>query len=134
MISTTRIQHRYDHRLRELVRSTGDIEHAIRRGVPRSTARGWLSSARTQVVTLDVVERDVLTLLQEVLVLRRRVERLVDLLRLVVVLLKVSGFSPANARIPDGTRKRALLQSIERSRSVLPLRVVLGVLKLSPSR
>ena len=59
---------------------------------------------------------------------------LVALLRLLVVLLKVSGFSLAHNRIPDGTRKQALLQCIERSRKVLPLRVVLRVLKLSPSR
>ena len=37
MTSTTRIQHRYDHRLRELVQSTSDVEYAIQRGVPRST-------------------------------------------------------------------------------------------------
>jgi len=134
MIATTRTQKRYDHRLRDLVRSTGNIQYALRRGVPRSTARGWLSATRTEVVALDVVEGDVLTLQQEVLRMRRRVERLVTLLRLIVVLLKVSGFSLAHARIPEGTRKRALLQIIERSRSVLPLRVVLRVLKLSPSR
>ncbi len=134
MIATTRTQNRYDHRLRDLVRSTGSIEHALRRGVPRSTARGWLSATRAEVVTLDVVERDVLALQNELLQMRRRVERLATLLRLIVVLLKVSGFSLARNRISEGTRKQALLQCIERSQLVLPLRVVLRVLKLSPSR
>ncbi len=134
MIATTRTQNRYDHRLRDLVRSTGSIEHALRRGVPRSTARGWLSETRAEVVTLDVVERDVLALQNELLQMRRRVERLATLLRLFVVLLKVSGFSLARNRISEGTRKQALLQCIERSQLVLPLRVVLRVLKLSPSR
>lgn len=32
----------YDHRLRELVRSTQDISGAVQHGVPPSTARGWL--------------------------------------------------------------------------------------------
>ena len=32
----------YDHRLRELVRTTGDTGVATRLGVPRSTAQGWL--------------------------------------------------------------------------------------------
>ena len=36
---TTRPQQRYDHRLRELVRRTGDLTIATDRGVPRSTAR-----------------------------------------------------------------------------------------------
>ena len=70
---TTRTLRRYDHRLRDLVRSTGDIGHAERRGVPRSTARGWLTSTRAEVVTVDVFDMDVLNLQQEVLALRNRV-------------------------------------------------------------
>ncbi len=45
MASTTRTLRRYDHRLRDLVRSTGDIGHAAWRGVPRSIARGWFPAA-----------------------------------------------------------------------------------------
>ncbi len=67
MIATTRVQRRYDHRLRELVRSTGDMQHALRRGVPRSTARGWLKSTRAEIVTVNVAEGDILCLQQEVL-------------------------------------------------------------------
>ena len=99
MPSTNRTQQRYDHRLRDLVRSTRDIEHATRRGVPRSTARGWLTSSQANVVTVDVVDMDVRRLQQEVLALRKRVELLLAMLRLVVVLLKVSGFSLANTRM-----------------------------------
>ena len=134
MISTTRVQRRYDHRLRELVQSTGDVGLATQRGVPRSTARGWLTSTRADVVTVDVVDLDVLRLQQEVLALRKRMDWLVAMLRLVVVVMKVSGFSLASARIPDGARKVSLLRAIDRSRSVLPLRVVLRVLRLSSSR
>ncbi len=108
--------------------------HAERRGVPRSTARGWLTSTRAEVVTLDVVDMDVFILQQEVVALRARVERLVAFLRLVVVLLKVSGFSLACARLSDGATKISLLRAIERSRSTLPLRTVLRVLRLSSSR
>ena len=134
MTSTTRVQHRYDHRLRELVRSTGDVECAIRRGVPRSTARGWLTSNRTEVITVDVADMDALRLQQEVLELRDRVQRLVALLRIMAVLLKVSGFSLEGSRLPDGTAKITLLRAIERSRSVLSLRIVLRLLRLSQSR
>ncbi len=134
MTSTTRILRSYDHRLRDLVRSAGDIGHATRRGVSRSTARGWLTSARAEVVTIDVVDMDVLNLQQEVLALRARVERLVALLRLVVVLLKVSGFSLACTRLPDGATEASLLRAIDRSHSALPLRTVLRVLRLSQSR
>jgi putative transposase len=43
MPTTARLQHRYDHRLRNLVQRTGNVTIATRLGVPRSTARGWLS-------------------------------------------------------------------------------------------
>jgi len=134
MISTTRTRQRYDHRLRDLVRSAGDISYATRRGIPRSTAYGWLSTNQAEVVTVDMVDMDLIALQNEVLVLRRRVEWLVALLRLLVVLLKVTGASLNYTRIYDGSSKVSLLRAIERSRSVLPLRTVLCVLRLSRSR
>ncbi len=134
MATTTRMLRRYDHRLRDLVRSTGNIEHATRHGVPRSTARGWLNSAPTRVVTVDVINMDAVALQEQVLHLQARIDMLSALLRLVVILLRVSGFSLDKARIPDASRKRMLLRAVDRSRSVLPLRVVLRVLRLSQSR
>lgn len=76
MKSTTRNQRRYDHRLRDLVRSSGNIEHATRQGVPRSTARGWLRPARSEIISVDVVDMDVQRLQHEVLELRQRIKRL----------------------------------------------------------
>ena len=134
MATTTPSLRRYDHRLRELVQSTGNIQHAIRRGVPRSTAHGWLQSPRADVVTVDATDMDVLRLQQGLLTLRRRVARLIALLRLLVVLLRLSGFSLAGTRIPHGAGKHTLMQAIERSTAVLPLHVVLRVLRLSHSR
>jgi len=43
MTTSRRPQQRYDHRLRDLVHSTGDVTIATALGVPRSTARGWLA-------------------------------------------------------------------------------------------
>src|SRR3974390_2007245 len=125
MISATRSRHSYDHRLRDLVRSAGNIEHATRRGIPRSTARDWLSVRRTRVVTLDVADQDHQRLQREVLTLRRRVDRLQGLLRLMVVLWKVSGFSLSALRFPDQASRLRLLQAIDRVHAVLPLRAVL---------
>jgi hypothetical protein len=42
MGSRERRQRIYDHRLRELVRRTGDASLAMDLGVPRSTAVGWV--------------------------------------------------------------------------------------------
>jgi hypothetical protein len=54
MTTARRLQQRYDHRLRDLVRGTGDVTVATDLGVPRSTARGWLGKAPKVVVSLDV--------------------------------------------------------------------------------
>ena len=133
MTATTRTQQQYDHRLRQLIRSTGDVQSAVRHGILSSTARGWVKATPAEVVSFDVVEMDKLRLQQEVLALRRRVERLVAILRLLVTLLKVSGFSLARTRIPDGIGKLALLRIVERTRSALPLNMALRLLHLSSS-
>src|SRR5688572_27593862 len=82
MPSRIRPQRRYDHRLRDLVRRTGDVTVATDLGVPRSTARGWLAEAATVVVSLDGANLTELELRQEILRLRRRVQKLAALLRL----------------------------------------------------
>lgn len=101
MVTTTCTQRRYDHRLKELVRTTQDIECAIRQGVPRSTARGWLTNPGTKVVTIDVVNMDVIRLQREVLLLRRRVRKLTALLR---VLLAQTDITFSNSLIESWWR------------------------------
>jgi hypothetical protein len=64
---------------------------------------------------------DTLRLQQEVLRQQRRGDRLAALLRLVIVVLKTSDVSLSNIRFPQGTAKRMLLRTIERSSCVLPL-------------
>jgi hypothetical protein len=71
-----RRQQRYDHRLRNLGRATGDVTVATNLGVPRSTARGWLGKPAKVVVSLDVTNVKTADLQQEVLELRRRVKKL----------------------------------------------------------
>jgi transposase InsO family protein len=134
MVTTTRTQNRYDHRLRELVQTTQDVSYAIQRGVPRSTARGWLNAPSVDVVTLDSLDMDAAQLQREVLRLQTRIRKLIALLRVLLVVLRISGFSLNQVRLPDGNDKRVLLRVIDRARSVLPLRSVLRVVRLSPSR
>jgi len=83
---------------------------------------------------MEVLELDTVRLQHEVILLRRRIARLGSLLRLVVIVLKVSGVSLARFRLPDGFAKQQLLRAIERSRSHLPLRTVLRVIGVSHGR
>ena len=134
MAENTHTQKQYDHRLRRLIQNTGDLELAVRYGVPRSTARGWLKQARTDVVSIDVLDMDAEALQREVIFLRRRVTRLLALLHLVVVAVKVAKFSFDRVRIPEGARKQRLLRAIERTRTHLPLRGVLKLIGMSSTR
>ena len=133
-MTTPRPQQRYDHRLRELVQRTGDVTVATDLGVPRSTARGWLGAAPTVVVSLDVAALTEPALRQEILMLRRRVQKLAALLRLVLALLQASGFTLSRERLPDGRAKRRILRAVDQARACIPLRALLQFLGLSPSR
>ena len=116
MATITRAQCRYDHRLGDLVRTIRDITCALQHGVPRSTARGWLAGPAARVVTIDVLSRDTMQLQQEVLRLRTRIQKLIALLRVLLVVLKISKFSFGQTRLPDRRGKRSLLRVIDRSR------------------
>ena len=134
MVTTVRTQKRYDHRLRELFGRHRTWASAFQCGVPCSTARGWLTAPTVQVVTLDALNMDASELQREVLRLQTRIRKLIALLRVLRVLLKISRFSLNQTRFPDGKDKHSLLRVIDRSRSALPLRSVLRVLRLSASR
>ena len=120
MAENTHTQKQYDHRLRRLIQTTGDLDLAVGYGVPRSTARGWLKQPNADVVSIDVLNMDTEALQREVLFLRRRVSRLLSLLHLVVVAIRVVDFSFDRVRVPDGTRKQRLIRAIERKRPAYP--------------
>ncbi len=134
MPSTARPQQRYDHRFRDLVRRTRNVTLATDHGVPRSTARGWLRRAPEIIVSLDVAALTEAELRQEILRLRRRVQKLAALLRLVLAVHRASGFTLSRERLPDGRAKRQILRAVDRARTCIPLRALLGLLRLSPSR
>ena len=79
----------------------------------------------------DLTERE---LRQELLTLRRRVQKLAALLRLALVLLRVSGFTLAGERLPNGPDKLRILLAMDQARACIPLRALLRLLRLSPSR
>ena len=107
MKTASRPPRRYDHRLRDLVRRTEDLTVAIDLGVPRSTARGWLATAPTVVISVDVANLTESELRQEILKLRQRVEKLAVLLRLALARLQISGFRLSRARLPEGRSQAA---------------------------
>ena len=67
------------------------------------------------VVSLEVTELSEQELQDEVLQLRCRVQKLAALLRLVLAVLRASGFTLSHERLPDGRDKRRILCAIEQS-------------------
>ena len=123
----------YDHRIREIVCETGNprIFHHLR--IPRSTTASWLSRGRRSVVSLDW-QRDMASVLDENERLKRRVERQTAIIRLLVVLLKLSGFRLDEQRLPDGAAKAKLLRAIDRCKEALSLKSALRLVRLSSAR
>ncbi|TFH24092.1 MAG: transposase, partial [Myxococcales bacterium] len=124
----------YDHRLRELVRHTGDVGIAVELGVPRSTVAGWLCSDPQPVVSLDVLEMTDVTLQAEVVELRRRVQTLNGVLGLLLAVLRVAGFRLDRVYISDPAARNDLLRAVERARKNLSASAILRVLRISASR
>jgi transposase InsO family protein len=91
-------------------------------------------AVKVEVVSTDVLDMDVARLQREVIRLRMRVQELIALLRVLLAVLRISRISLNHSRLPDGNDKRSLLRAIERARTVFPLRSVLRVIRLSPSR
>ena len=132
--SQKRTQRSYDHRLRDLVHTTGDADVIAEFGVPRSTAAGWLRGNYAPVVGADVLDMDKTKLQAEVLKLRQRVRRLAAIVRLLLALVRALDVRLDNTRLPEGAAKAKLLRAIDRAQAALSLRGALLVLHLSPSR
>jgi putative transposase len=134
MSEERRQQRTYDHRLRELVRETGDPAIATRLGVPRSTAAGWLRARPQDVISLDLLDLKETQLQAEVLKLRRRIRALGSVVSLLLAWLRVSGFRLEAKPLSPGPTRAALLRAVQRAREWLPLRAVLRLAGISSSR
>ena len=66
--------------------------------------------------------------------LEHRVSMLTAVLRLVLALLRVSGFGLDVNRIPNAEGKQQLLSAVERARKIMPLTAALRILGLSAGR
>jgi len=75
----------YDHRLRNIVHATQNMSIDLDFGVPRSTAYGWIRDEPPEVVTFDVLNFNEQQLQYEFIRTRKQCERLMAIVRLLVV-------------------------------------------------
>ena len=72
MSDSFRTQQRYNHPLRQRIKSAGHWDLTIRYGIPRSPARDWLKQGNNKVVSIDMLDTDAAELQRDVLALNRR--------------------------------------------------------------
>ena len=131
---THRERRSYDYRIKAQVVATGKPNLFPELEIPRSTASSWLHRGLGDVVVLDDDGETDALLRERVVRLECRVSMLTAVLRLVLVLLRISGFRLGLNRVPVAEEKRCILAAIERARKVMPLASALRVLGLSANR
>jgi transposase InsO family protein len=85
------------------------------------------------VVSLDW-NHDIASVLDENEELKRRTERQTAIIRLLVVLLELSGFRLDEQRLPGGVAKAKILWAVDRCKDALSLKSTLRLVRLSPAR
>ena len=124
----------YDPQVRELIRATGNPDLFPELEVPRSTIAGWLRGEFKPALGTDLVSRTQAELPAENAKLKRRTKVLVAVVRLLLVLVWISGCRLTGERLPDGKDKADVLKAIASAKKTLPLKSVVRILGLSPSR
>jgi transposase InsO family protein len=112
----------YDHRIKEQIIRAGDPELFPELEIPRSTAVSWIRRGVGEIVSLVQADGGEPALQERIAKLEGRVAILTAVLRLVLALLRVSGFSLELSRVPDAAGKSRLLSA------------ALRVLRLSSAR
>ncbi|MBI5548880.1 MAG: transposase [Deltaproteobacteria bacterium] len=124
----------YDHRLRDLACEEGDPSAVTCLGVPRSTAVSWIRRGPRDVISADLVSGDALELQTQIVRLQRRIDLLLAVVRLLFMLVRLSGARLNQDRLPEGSVKATVLDAISRATKSIPLAIALRVLGLSSSR
>lgn len=124
----------YDHRLREQVVRAGVRSLTRQVAIPRSTVSTWQRRGLRPVVTIEPLHQDRQQLLDAAAEFDRRARVLAAVVRILLALLRASGFSLAGQRLPEGVAKVGILRAIASASPFLPLALILRIAHLEPAR
>jgi hypothetical protein len=89
---------------------------ALDRGIPRSTARGWLRDHdSSSVVSTDVIDQDTASLQLEVLALQRKIKRLTGTTSSTPTLIDVGGIENHNTSVDEIVKECLLKRVLEQT-------------------
>jgi hypothetical protein len=100
--TTSRTRCAYDHRLRDQVVRSGTRCLPKHVAIPRSTVSTWRRRGARPVVTIEPIEQDRQQLLDAIVKLERQKCILAAVVRVLLAMLRASGFTLAGERLPEG--------------------------------
>ncbi|HJL16052.1 MAG TPA: hypothetical protein RMH99_10360 [Sandaracinaceae bacterium LLY-WYZ-13_1] len=124
----------YDHRIRQAIVKTGDPGLFPSSQSPESSKRSWLSRGVGDVVTLDARDTELVELHAQVAKLEKKVSNLSAVVRLLVTLVRVTGMSLGETRLPSAESKRRVLRAVGRAEDAIGRPAALRVVGLTPAR
>jgi hypothetical protein len=80
--------------------------------IPRSTASTWRRCGQRPVVTIEPLDQDRQQLVDCITKLERQKRILAAVVRVLLALLRASGFTLAGERLPEGAAKVSILRAI----------------------
>ncbi|HEX7507274.1 MAG TPA: hypothetical protein VF550_10920 [Polyangia bacterium] len=122
----------YDHRLREQVVRCGAKVVARHVQIPRFTSSTWRQRGLRPVVTTEPFDQEKQHALDSSVRWEKRTRAAV--VRLLLALLRASGFSLAGKRLPEGLAKAGILRAISSVQVSLPLAIILRIVGLELGR
>jgi hypothetical protein len=128
------MRYAYDHRLRDQVVRSGTRCLPKHVAIPRSTVSTWRRRGARPVVTIEPIEQDRQQLLDTIAKLEQQKCILAAVVRVLLALLRASGFTLAGEWLPEGSAKAGLLRAITSAIPFLPLAVILRIVHLEPGR
>jgi len=129
-----RTRRAYDHRLREQVVRCGAKVVASHVQIPRSTASTWRRRGLRPVVTTEPFDQEKQHALDSSVRWQKRARAFAAVVRLLLALLRASGFSLTGMRLPEGQAKAGILRAVTSAESFLPLAIILRILELESGR
>jgi putative transposase len=129
-----RTRRAYDHRLREQVLRCGAKSIARHVQIPRSTVSTWRRRGFRPVITAEPAGQDYQPLLDSSARWEKRARVLAAVVRLLIGLLRVSGFTLAGRRLPEGDAKAGILRAVASAQPFLPLALILRIVGLETGR
>jgi hypothetical protein len=97
--------------------------------IPRSTVSTWRRRGSRPVITIEPIDQDRQQLVDTIAKLDRRVRILAAVVRVLLAMLRASGFTLAGERLPEGAAKAGILRAITSAKAFL-LQIELHQLEL----